>query len=72
VTVIRASFVFSFLFVYDIHFLFESYLFNKLFHLFLIVMFSRPRLDAWLMAGNHIKMGNKGREIAVKGVCIVW
>ena len=72
VTVIRTPFVFPFLFVDNIHFLLESDLFNKLFHLFLIVGFGGPGLETMLMTGNDIKMRNKGREIAVKGGCIVW
>ena len=70
--VICTPFVFDFLFVDDIHFLLEPDLLNKLFHLLLIVGLSWSGLEARLVAGNDIIGRYKGREIAVKGGCIVW
>lgn len=71
-TVICTAFVFAFFFVDNIHLLLESYLFNKLFHLFLVVGFNCSGLETGVVAGNDIILGYKGREIAVKGWCIVW
>jgi len=40
--------------------------------LFLIVRLSWSGLETRLVAGNDIIGRNKGREIVVKGGCIVW